>query len=180
MWLRIFYVRILHDFCNECICQHFWALSCCFWLYFAFYVTYGCFEVLLIVQRVLRHTISTSKAWYLHTYTDLHTHQHIQIYSCIHVYQYYILPSTHPPTHLPLYGYVHTNIYLPIQTHVSINTTHTYCFTYIHAHLYTNILLLIVVLPVLLPTTISPSTITDYHHLLYYRRYLPLRLHITT
>ena len=77
MWLRMFYVRILHDFCKECICQHFWALNCCFWLYFTFYVTREWFEVLLIVQRVLRHTISTSKAWYVHTCTDLHIHTYI-------------------------------------------------------------------------------------------------------
>ena len=65
MWLRIFYVRILHGFCKECTYQHFWALNCCFWLYFAFYVTHKWFEVLLpvIVQIVLRYTISTSEAW---------------------------------------------------------------------------------------------------------------------
>ena len=90
IWVRMLYVRILHDFRKECTCQDFWALNCCFWLYFAFYVTHEWFEVLLIVQRVLRHTISTSKAWYLHTYTDLHTHLHTTIAD----YHYRLPPST--------------------------------------------------------------------------------------
>ena len=117
-----FYVRILHDCCKECTCQQFLALNCCFWLYFAFYVTHEWFEVLLTVYRVLGHSISTSKAYFdialvaLHTYTDLHTHLHVQIWSHIHFYQYNILSSTQTHIHLPLYGYVHTNIYLPIHT----------------------------------------------------------------
>ena len=85
-----------------------------------------------MVQRVLRHTISTSKVYFdialvaLHTYADLHTHLPVQMHSYIHFSQYYILPSTQTHTHLPLYRYVYTSIHLPTHTHVS--TTHTHCF----------------------------------------------------
>ena len=63
MWLKIFYVQTLHDFWGMYF-STFWALNCCFWLYFAFYATYEWFEALLVVQRVLRHAISTSKAYF--------------------------------------------------------------------------------------------------------------------
>ena len=128
MWLRMFYGRILHDFRKECTYQQFWALNCCFWLYFASYATYEWFEVLLTVHRVLGYTISTSKAHFdivlvaLHTYTDLHIHPPVQIWSYIHFYQYNILSSTQTHTHLPL-QYMDT--YIPIFIYLYILYTHS-------------------------------------------------------
>ena len=160
MWLRIFYVRILHDFCKECTCQHFWALNCCFWLYFAFYVTHEWFEVLLIIQKILRHTIRTSKAYFdialvaLYTYTDLHTHLPVQIYSYC---TYTFTNTTYSPLHMDIL--ICTYIYTDIQTftylHIYMYLLHTRTLLCIHTHLHTKILLLIIVLPVLLPTTIA-------------------------
>ena len=144
MWLRIFYVLILHDFCKECTCQHCWTLNCCFGSILAFYATSEWFEVLSIVQRVPWHTIDTSKAYFdiafvtLHTYTNLHTHLVAHISSYIYFYQYYIFPSTHVHTHLPLYRYVHTNICLPTHTYTCIYYTHAlfYVYTLIYIQRY--------------------------------------------
>ena len=61
-WLRIFYVRILHNLCKKCTFRHFGILNCCLWLYFVFYVTYEWREVFWILQRVFKHPINTSRA----------------------------------------------------------------------------------------------------------------------
>ena len=113
-----------------------WALNCCFWLYFAFYATYEWFEVLLVAQRVLRHAISTSKAYFditlvaLHTYTNLHTYLPIHISSYIHFYQYYILPSTHGHT------WTYSSASISIRTYKH-SPTYTYTsIYYTHAHVY--------------------------------------------
>ena len=129
----------------------------------------------LIVQRVLRHTVSTSKVYLditfpvLHTYANLHTPLSFTHKSShIHFYQYYILPPTQTYTHRPAYRYVHTNIYLPTHTHVS--TTHTHSFTYTHSSTYkdttpnnsvASIYITYYHPYALLP---APTTITYYHH----------------
>ena len=151
-----------------------WALNYCFWLYFAFYATtYECFEVLLVVQRVLRHAISISKVYFdislvtLHRYTNLHT---TYLYTYLPTYTFtnttYSPPHTH--THLPIYRYEHTNIHPP--THIHVSTTHTHSFMYAHsstykdttpnnsvASIYTTYYHPYALLP-------APTTITYYHH----------------